>query len=384
MITWEQTVESESLGERTIVGEMCSGITAYRHGRALILKLPDGGFRVLSTGYHNGGFTDSPDAVVNMGTAGGKLEWVMMGDRETVIAYNNACFARLGLDPEKIVAEGTAANMVNASIGSVISDDIPVSIAITAGINGNGGCAGDPASFDEAERYIEKNGTIIMLLSVGADLSDTAMLQLMNIMVQAKSCVIQEMQAKSLYSHRIATGSGTDQIAIISDKHDGMKAVGDISIDSEFARGVVSLLRENLFRAFEWQANMTPTEQADILVQLSRIGLTMTSIKDEIRFPNRMKDLQEALMELNRDPYLVAMVTAILRIYDSIDAGVMDPAQGLDAAKRMALGALEGRLPENPVYSLRIEDAATIPEFLSLLCAMVIEYRATEIAEGRR
>ena len=382
MMTWKDAVVKESVDDRRKLADFCNGIEVFHQGRALILKLPKN-LHVLSTGTFNGGFTDSPETVVDMGTSGGKLEWEMMGSREVVYEYTCECFRRLGLDPDKTVSEGTAANMNNASLGSAVSDGIPVSIAITAGIRGNGGCSGDPATFDEAEYYKETNGTIVMLLSVEADLSDTAMLQLMNIMVQAKSCVIQEMQARSLYSPRIATGSGTDQIAIIIDRKSERK-LDSVKMDSAFAAGVVKLLKENLFRAFDWQSYMTPSTQAEVLSQISRFGITRGSMEDEIRFPNRMKDLLDAEEIVFHDPFIVSVVTAAARLQDASDAGTVDPASALDTARRMATGALSDILPHSDLFDLRIEDTQTIPEFLSLLVAMLVQYRATKIAEARQ
>lgn len=382
MITWQEVLEKEPTDDCRKYADMCCGITVYRQARALIAMLPDDKFRVLSTGYFNGGFTDSPKAVINMSSLGGNLEYQMMvGNRSVVGEYTAECFRKLGFDPADVVAEGTAANMENASVGTLKCGSVPVSVAITAGIRGNGGCAGDPASFDEAKRYMEKNGTIVMIMSVEAELSDSAMLQLMNIMVQAKSCVIQEFQAKSLYSHRIATGSGTDQIAIISRK--GATRMESVRIDSDFAIGVVDLVKENLSRAFDWQSAMTPSTQCDAMVQLSRFGIKENLMEDEIRFPNRMRDLVDAKKIVFPDPYVVSVFTAALRIQDAIDAGTVDGREGLVTAKKIVDGALSDILPHTPVYDARLEHTESIPEHMSLILAMLMQYRATVLWEAR-
>lgn len=378
MLTWQEVLETESTDDSRLFAEMCCGIPVYRHGRALILEMPHEGFRVLSNGWHNGGFTDSPKAVINKTSLGGKLEWIMMGSMDEVRKSTSAYFRKLGYDPDEVVAEGTAAGMDNAAIGSVEAGGIRMSVAITAGIRGNGGCAGDPASYDEGEAHRMKNGTIVVLFVTDASLSDSAMLKVQTVITQAKSSVIEELQAKSLYSHRLATGSGTDQIAVISDRTSG-NAIDDFRSDSQFARTLANLVRRELYRAFDMQSWMTLTEQCDAMTQLSRFGITEREMQDEIRSQMRFRDLRTAERETDRDPYVVAMFTSVLRIQDAIDAGLTDPEIGLATAKKITEGTLGDRVPDDPLFRLRAESSETIPELLSFYLAMMIERRAGEL-----
>jgi adenosylcobinamide amidohydrolase len=344
---------------------------------------PNGGFRVLSNGSYNGGFFDSPQALINLGSMGGETEREMMwGSREENLRCTRETFRLMGYDPDRVVAEQTAANMNNASIGTVDADGIKVSVAITAGIRGNGGCAGDPAGFDEAERYYSGHGTIVMLFSVEAEMSDIAMLQLMNLVTQAKSEIIEEMQAKSLYSPRIATGSGTDQIAVMVPKSHA-KRIDVVDSGSKFAIAVIGMVRKHLSEAFDWQSYMTPSEQCDAMVQLSRFGITGAEMCEDIRFPNRMKDLMDALPLVYHDPYVVAVFTAVLHIQDKINAGLIDGQAGLDVGRKMAVSALEHILPSSDLFTLRIAECRSLPVLLRLLLAMLIQYRATVLSEER-
>ena len=55
MISWREYIEAEDTSSRREYGRMCSGITLLRQGRALLAMLPNENFRVLSSGFTNGG-----------------------------------------------------------------------------------------------------------------------------------------------------------------------------------------------------------------------------------------------------------------------------------------------------------------------------------------
>ncbi len=383
MLTQERVIEAEFVGDKREYARMCSGVTAYRHGRALIMPLPDDGFRVLSNGYHNGGFMDSPEAVMNLTSLGGSLEWDITGSMDEVRNLIDAYIGKLGHDCRRTVSLETAAGMDNASVGTVSADGIDVSVAATAGIRGNGGCAGDPAAYDEAENMKHVSGTINIILIVDAEMSDSAMLKLMTTVTQAKSAVVEEMQAKSLYSHRIATGSGTDQVAVVSRRGNG-KVVEDAGTGSAFGRAVCGLVRRCLFDTFDRQSMMNMDEQRDAMVQLSRFGITESVMKDEMRFQVPMKHILDARQSVYRDPRTVAVFTAAMRIQDAIDAGRMDPAVGLDVAKRMVNGTLGDLVIHTELNDLRLEDKDSIPGFLRLFLAMMLELRSSKLLEAER
>lgn len=379
MLTWEQVIEAEDTTNRREYGSMCSGISVLRQGRALILLMPNDGFRVLSSGFTNGGFVDSPKAVVNITSMGGKLEYLCMkGGLDTYDSINKAYAEKLGLDPERTVFQGTAANMDNAAIvNGNAPDGTRISFAVTAGIRHNGGRVGDPAHYDEAEaRYDSRSGTIITLMSVDAKLSDSAMFQIMLLVTEAKSCVIQELQARSLYSHGIATGSGTDQITVISNT-ESQTVIDNVQRDSEFAKSVVQLMKEALREAFDRQSGMTPKAQWDPLVLMSRFN--MDAIRDEIRFPATMDELLAALQEIREDPYLTTMVSAIMNIADDVRNGLVSEQEGVKAAMAICEGAVLDEITD-PVERLRLDDSETVIDLLSYVSAL----KLMEVVRKRR
>ena len=382
MFTWEDILKEEPIDERRKVAEMCCDIEVFRQCRSLIL-IPRSEVRVLAGGHHESSFFQNPMAVTNNSSIGVRVEGCLMGNKlDANDLYTNERQRRIGLDPERTVTFGTAAHMDNAAVTNLVSKGgIKVSAAVTAGIRGNGGRAGDPASFDEAERYFEKPGTIVILLAIDADVPDGAMFQAMLTATQSKSCVIQELMAKSLYSPRIATGSGTDQVGVIVRTGSGT-TVNDCGASSDVGVAIAQCVRESLFKAFDLQSGMNLETQCDPFVMLSRFGITAGRIHDEIRFPCTMASLLQAESELHEDAYVAACVSAVLQIADDVRLGKTDCRKGVEAAKRLAYDVLLEPGDLDPVIRKILSYEETVEGCLSMLMAVLLQKRALEIMEA--
>lgn len=373
MLTWEDIIEAEDTSRRREYGRLCSGITLLRQGRAMIVMLPNDGFRVLSSGFTNGGFMESPLAVVNITGMGGKPEYTCMEDGlDTHDRVNYRYAEKLGLDADRTVFQGTAASMDNAAVSEMTSaDGIKVAYVVTAGIRHNGGRAGDPTTYDESESsYDEKPGTIITILAIDADLSDGDMFKVMLMATEAKSCVIQELQAKSLYSKGIATGSGTDQVAVIVNKKSPNKITG-LTKDSELAKTLAQCMKDALRKAFDRQTGMNPQSQWDPLLLMSRRGLVPLEIREEMRFPATYAELMAALGQLSGDRYNTAVITALLNIADDIDNGLVDEKTGVDLAREICEELVLDE-QDDPVVRLRLDDADNMHDLLSFVSALKV------------
>ena len=385
VLEWDEIRSVEVHGERRHYGSMCSGIEVYRKSRSLLVIPPDGHFRVLSSGFYNGGFVDSPVAVTNTTSLGGDIEMnTMPRSREYHDGVTHDYLEDIGLDADRVVALGTAAHMDNAAVCNVLSEGgVPVSAVITGGIRGNGGRAGDPATYDEAEAFGQKPkpGTIVIILAVDRHLSDRAMVEVMDIATQAKSTVIQELMARSLYSHGVATGSGTDQVAVIS------RNVGDIvdsgtSLGGDIGMAVAECVRKALYETFDRQSYMVPATQCDPYVVLSRYGITAGRIHDEIRFPATMRSLLAAVDRLHSDAYVAAVFSAALHLADQAEAGVIPYRSALEVSKRFVSGTVLKGVEIDPVVRLRLERHDRIERYLSLVLALKILQYAQEHMEA--
>ena len=382
MFTWEDILKEEPIDERRKVAEMCCDIEVFRQCRSLIL-IPRSKVRVLAGGHHESSFFQNPMAVTNNSSIGVRVEGCLMGNKLNANdLYTNERQRRIGLDPERTVTFGTAAHMDNAAVTNLVSKGgIKVSAAVTAGIRGNGGRAGDPSSFDEAERYFEKPGTIVILLAIDADVPDGAMFQAMLTATQSKSCVIQELMAKSLYSPRIATGSGTDQVGVIVRTGSGT-TVNDCGASSDVGVAIAQCVRASLFKAFDLQSGMNLETQCDPFVMLSRFGITPKHIHDEIRFPCTMASLLQAEDELHKDAYVAACVSSVLQIADDIRLGKVDCKKGAAAAKKLAYDILLEPGDLDPVIRKILSYEETVEGCLSMLMAVLLQKRALKIMEA--
>ena len=370
MLTWREILEAEEVDDRRTVGEMHPDIPVSRQGRALILDLKDREFKVLSSGFTNGGYSDDPQAVINMSGSGGKPEFsVMMGGLDEFDESVARYVEKLGLDPKRCVCMNTAANMDNAIFTNVVSmEGIGVSSAITAGIRHNGGRPGDPSYYDEAsDTRGEKSGTIIILISIDADLSESAMLSVMMMVTEAKSCVVQELQARSLYSPNIATGSGTDQVAVIVKK--GSKRIDGFSRTSDLAFTIADCVKKGLREALARQSGMDTELQTDVMTILSRYNLTQNTIREEIRFPATMEELMDALEVVRSDKYLATLAMAVLNIQDGIRNGRISEKEGLDVARSICENEVLGGVRDK-VERIRLDSAESIPDLVSYTAAL--------------
>ncbi len=378
MLDWREILAVEEPGVRRRFGDMCAGVTLHRQGRSLIALMPDGGFRCLSTGFFNGGYTDSPQAVVNTTSLGGDVEWEMMGlPREVHDECTAMCIAKIGLDTSRTVGLGTAANMDNAYLVNGEADDgTPVSVVMTGGVRGNGGRAGDPAGFDEIERYHHREGTIVTIAVIDAVLSDSALLDAVSLATQAKSCILQELMARSLYSRGYATGSGTDQVVVVCRSGPSGTPVGSVRMDSDIGRELCLCVREALLGTFDLQSGMTAETQCDPFVTLSRLGVDMSRIRDEIRFGATMSSLLKAEGILRRDARLTAMTLLAAHLDDEVRNGCISTGDALSFVKDHIGGALLAGIRTDPVLDLRLERTEDIAHHMSLVTAILIQHTA--------
>src|SRR5664279_2204572 len=121
-----------------------------RSGRFLVtdLLVPH---RVLSTSACNGGISESLQYLVNHQSCEGSGHderaecMIALG----VEQYHHSVCRELGLPPEAVASMGTAANMNYATVQQRGDDDISVTAIVTAGVQGNASCAGEPATWRE-------------------------------------------------------------------------------------------------------------------------------------------------------------------------------------------------------------------------------------------
>ena len=113
---------------------------------------------------------------------------------------------------------GTAASMVYAAHEQAAFEDLRVDAIVTAGVEGNATCAGDPAQWVETpsgwSKLAEVAGTINTIVVVNQPLKPEAQIRALLTATEGKSAALMELGVSSRYSKDLATGTGTDQICI--------------------------------------------------------------------------------------------------------------------------------------------------------------------------
>ncbi|MEE9367615.1 MAG: adenosylcobinamide amidohydrolase [Pontiella sp.] len=109
----------------------------------------------------------------------------------------------------------TATSMDSLRVAKESADGIEIAVLATSGLS-NPRRAGDRAECRRMVMESEPVGTINIIAITSAILTDAAMVEALMIVTEAKSAVLQEADVRSPVSSGIATGTGTDAIAVVS------------------------------------------------------------------------------------------------------------------------------------------------------------------------
>ena len=189
-----------------------------RRGRFIVADLLED-HRVISTSQINGGEVQSLRHLVNHQCCEGKDH----NDRFHLIVakgedvYHETVCAEIELPPAHTAMMATAANMNYAACAARQDADVEVLAVVTAGVETNAVCAGDPAVSRETSAGVVSAipvGTINTILLSNMPLSPGALARTVITMAEAKSAALQRLAVPSCYSSDLATGTGTDQYCI--------------------------------------------------------------------------------------------------------------------------------------------------------------------------
>lgn len=109
----------------------------------------------------------------------------------------------------------TAASMNSLRVVEFNQQGVELAIAVTVGLH-NARCAGDRAEHRILAQPVEEIGTINMVAITSARLTPAALTEAIITMTEAKATVLAELDVRSPVSGRIATGTGTDAIAVVN------------------------------------------------------------------------------------------------------------------------------------------------------------------------
>ena len=337
-----ETPKNDNESSLLMLLELPAGEKVYRQEYSIVVKLPVGR-RTLTTSWLNGGYSEDLECIINnqipRGVKNG--EDLEGGD---VSAYLSLLASKLGFDPSKSSGMLTAANMNNVAIVSKGFRGLEVTAIVTGGVEINGGRVGDPSSYyQENGNHFPISGTINMILVINADLPEYVMARVIMTATEAKTVALQELMVPSRYSQGIATGSGTDMIAVVSDMTSPLKLT-DAGKHSKLGELIGKCVIEATKKALEKQSELTPISQRNMLLRLERFGVDEAyywKVASHMAGENRKMRFLKDLRELALNPSLVAATAAITHIVDEVSWGLLPET----SARTMAI-ALIRQLPD--------------------------------------
>ncbi len=107
----------------------------------------------------------------------------------------------------------TSASMDSFRRVSRSSQGVEITAMVTAGIS-NARCAGDRADWRKFQIDTNPSGTINIIILTNATMSHAAMVESVMLTTEAKTVAMRKLGVKSPVSGTIATGTGTDAIAV--------------------------------------------------------------------------------------------------------------------------------------------------------------------------
>ncbi len=311
-----------------------------RCGRYLTVELV-GAHLVLSTSVRNGGQTRTVRYLANHQSCEGTAHL----DRHAVItgrgqeAYHDIVCGEMALPATEVALLGTAANMNYAAIITLEDAGVEVTAIVTAGVQGNAACAGDPAAWREGAHGWEKvDGTINTILLINHPVTEAAMARSVVTMTEAKSAALQRLAVRSLYSADLATGTGTDQFAIAAPESGGQRltsASPHVKLGELIGRAV----RDATLEALRWQNGLEPSYTRSIFTAVGRFGL-----REETFFVDIAGMLSEQDFELMRknsksvfyEPLVAASAYAFVAVLDRVRYETLPATVAKEALRQQA------------------------------------------------
>jgi adenosylcobinamide hydrolase len=325
-----------------------------RTGRFLITELLKP-HRVLSTSTRNGGQTETLRYLVNHQSCEGTdhRERLAHITGTGPVSYHDAACGEVGLDGNLAAVMGTAANMNYAAVTQRRDDAMLVTAVVTAGVQGNAACAGDPASWRETETGWEKvptvAGTINTILLMNHSLTEGALARAVVTMTEAKTAALYELAVSSLYSQNFATGTGTDQYCVGAPL-DGGKPLTSTSPHAKLGELIGLAVKNATLEALRWQNGLEPSYTRSIFVALGRYGLKESKFTEDLApfmTERELELLKKNFKSVVYEPKVAAAAFAIAAILDRIRFQTL-PVNAVQDVFRQQVAILAANLSAKP------------------------------------
>jgi adenosylcobinamide amidohydrolase len=321
----------------------CEWFCLRRAGRFLVvdLRVPH---RVLSTSVRHGGQVDHLRHLLNHQSCEGTAHH----DRHRRMteggmdAYHDLVCGEAALPPDATAVMGTAANMNYAAVAQEADDGLTVTAVVTAGVQGNATAAGEPATWRETDKGVEKlqayAGTINTMLLINRPLTPAALARTIVTMTEGKSAALQRLAVPSKLHADLATGTGTDQYSVAAPLS-AERPLTSASPHMKFGELVGLATRKATMEALRWQNGLEPSYTRGLFHALGRYGVKEATLFDDIA-----PLLDESDLELLRknaksafyEPLVGAAAYALAAVCDRVRYGTLPDSVAADAMAQQA------------------------------------------------
>ncbi len=317
-----------------LLGTFYEGVEIHREDKVVFARflVPH---RVLSTCSAAGGLHDNLTHLYNHQSCepSGHHRPIHRLVSQDPRAYRRVIACRHGLPPEECATLGTAANMRYAAVRREISRDLEVVAVCTGGVETNSGRAGDPASVYESNGSFERvggresvsHGTINTLLFINRELTPGAIVRSVITATEAKTAALQELAVGSRYSDGLATGTGTDQIAVAARLNTGMPLTG-AGKHCVLGELIGKTVHDAVCETLMLQNHLTPEGQRSAVLHLERFGTSGPDLLEAIALHLEGPEavlLRNNFTVIERDPLVVAAVAALVHVRDKVVWGIL-------------------------------------------------------------
>lgn len=325
-----------------------------RSGRFLIAELT-APHLVLSTSVRNGGQQAELRFLLNHQSC----EASDHHERHRLVAaigqerYHDRVCEEIGIDPAAVAMMGTAANMNYASVVEACDQQLRVVAVVTAGVQGNAACAGDPAAWRETadgwEKIAVSAGTINTMLLINHPVTAGALARAVMTMTEAKSAALQRLAVGSLYSQDCATGTGTDQYCLAALQGEA-QPLSSTSPHVKLGELIGVAVRDATLEALRWQNGLEPSYTRGIFHALGRYGLKEAGFFEAISGKVTERELE--LLRRNQkavfyEPLVSASAYAMTSVLDRARYGTL-PASAAKEALRQQAASLAANVAAKP------------------------------------
>jgi adenosylcobinamide amidohydrolase len=326
--------------------EMLASQTTYtlrRSGRFLVAELTEA-HQVLSTSARNGGQVSHVRYLLNHQSCEGTGHH----ERHAVIvdggleAYHNLVCVEAGIPAENAAVMGTAANMNYVGLAQEADEDLKVTVAVTAGVEGNATAAGEPAAWRETAAGIQKvpeyAGTINTMLLVNRPMTPGTLARAAVTMTEGKTAALQRLAVPSKRYIDLATGTGTDQFCLAAPV-EGQPALTSASTHMKLGELIGVAVRKATMEALRWQNGLEASYTRGLFHALGRFGVREATIFDDLAPLLSGADLE--LLKKNSkavfyEPLVGASAHALATTCDRVRYGTIPDAVSADAMVQQA------------------------------------------------